>query len=147
MKALLQRVDRASVTVGGNVTGSIGKGLCVFLGVADGDTQKDIAWLADKVVNLRIFDDESGKMNRSVIDEKGEILIVSQFTLCGDCKRGRRPSWTNAAEPTEANRMYEKFVGEIESRGVVAATGVFQALMKVEICNDGPVTLMIDSRE
>ncbi len=86
-------------------------------------------------------------MNRSVIDEKGEILIVSQFTLCGDCKRGRRPSWTNAAEPTEANRMYEKFVGEIESRGVVAATGVFQALMKVEICNDGPVTLMIDSRE
>ncbi len=146
MKALLQRVDRASVTVGGNVTGSIGKGLCVFLGVAEGDTQKDIAWLADKVVNLRIFDDESGKMNRSVIDEKGEILIVSQFTLCGDCKRGRRPSWTNAAEPTEANRMYEKFVGEIESRGVVAATGVFQALMKVEICNDGPVTLMIDSR-
>ena len=147
MKALLQRVDRASVTVGGNVTGSIGKGLCVFLGVAEGDTQKDIAWLADKVVNLRISDDESGKMNRSVIDEKGEILIVSQFTLCGDCKRGRRPSWTNAAEPTEANRMYEKFVGEIESRGVVAATGVFQALMKVEICNDGPVTLMIDSRE
>jgi D-aminoacyl-tRNA deacylase len=147
LKALLQRVDRASVTVGGNVTGSIGKGLCVFLGVAEGDTQKDIAWLADKVVNLRIFDDESGKMNRSVIDEKGEILIVSQFTLCGDCKRGRRPSWTNAAEPTEANRMYEKFVGEIESRGVVAATGVFQALMKVEICNDGPVTLMIDSRE
>ncbi len=147
MKALLQRVDRASVTVGCNVTGSIGKGLCVFLGVAEGDTQKDIAWLADKVVNLRIFDDESGKMNRSVIDEKGEILIVSQFTLCGDCKRGRRPSWTNAAEPTEANRMYEKFVGEIESRGVVAATGVFQALMKVEICNDGPVTLMIDSRE
>ena len=147
MKALLQRVDRASVTVGGNVTGSIGKGLCVFLGVAEGDTQKYIAWLADKVVNLRIFDDESGKMNRSVIDEKGEILIVSQFTLCGDCKRGRRPSWTNAAEPTEANRMYEKFVGEIESRGVVAATGVFQALMKVEICNDGPVTLMIDSRE
>ena len=147
MKALLQRVDRASVTVGGNVTGSIGKGLGVFLGVAEGDTQKYIAWLADKVVNLRIFDDESGKMNRSVIDEKGEILIVSQFTLCGDCKRGRRPSWTNAAEPTEANRMYEKFVGEIESRGVVAATGVFQALMKVEICNDGPVTLMIDSRE
>ena len=147
MKALLQRVDRASVTVGGNVTGSIGTGLCVFLGVAEGDTQKDIAWLADKIVNLRIFDDGSGKMNRSVMDEKGEILVVSQFTLCGDCKRGRRPSWTNAAEPTEANRMYEKFVGEIESRGVVAATGVFQALMKVEICNDGPVTLMIDSRE
>ena len=147
MKALLQRVDRASVTVGGNVTGSIGKGLCVFLGVAEGDTQKDIAWLADKVVNLRIFDDESGKMNRSVIDEKGEILIVSQFTLCGDCKRGRRPSWTDAADPVVANSMYEKFVSEIESRGVITATGIFQALMKVDICNDGPVTLMINSRE
>ena len=147
MKALLQRVDRASVTVGSNVTGSIGKGLCVFLGVANGDTEKDIAWLADKIVNLRIFDDESGKMNRSVIDEKGDILIVSQFTLCGDCRRGRRPSWSEAAEPAEANRMYERFVKEIESRGVVVATGVFQALMKVEICNDGPVTLMIDSRE
>ncbi|HPX03807.1 MAG TPA: D-aminoacyl-tRNA deacylase [Synergistaceae bacterium] len=147
MKALLQRVDRASVTVDGNVTGSIGRGLCVFLGVAVGDTEKDIAWLADKIVNLRIFDDESGKMNRSVIDEKGDILIVSQFTLCGDCRRGRRPSWSEAAEPAEANRMYERFVKEIESRGVVVATGVFQALMKVEICNDGPVTLMIDSRE
>jgi D-tyrosyl-tRNA(Tyr) deacylase len=147
VKALLQRVDRASVTVDGNVTGSIGRGLCVFLGVAVGDTEKDIAWLADKIVNLRIFDDESGKMNRSVIDEKGDILIVSQFTLCGDCRRGRRPSWSEAAEPAEANRMYERFVKEIESRGVVVATGVFQALMKVEICNDGPVTLMIDSRE
>ena len=147
MKALLQRVDKAGVSVEGKLTGEIGKGLCVFLGVVHEDTEKDITWLADKIVNLRIFEDGSGKMNRSVIDEKGEILIVSQITLCGDCKRGRRPSWTNAAEPTEANRMYEKFVGEIESRGVVAATGVFQALMKVEICNDGPVTLMIDSRE
>lgn len=147
MKALLQRVDRASVTVGSNVTGSIGKGLCVFLGVANGDTEKDIAWLADKIVNLRIFDDESGKMNRSVMDEKGEILVVSQFTLCGDCKRGRRPSWTDAADPVAANSMYEKFVREIESRGVITATGIFQALMKVDICNDGPVTLMIDSRE
>lgn len=147
MKALLQRVDRASVTVGSNVTGSIGKGLCVFLGVVNGDTEKDIAWLADKIVNLRIFDDESGKMNRSVMDEKGEILVVSQFTLCGDCKRGRRPSWTDAADPVAANSMYEKFVREIESRGVITATGIFQALMKVDICNDGPVTLMIDSRE
>ena len=147
MKALLQRVDRASVTVGGNVTGSIGKGLCVFLGVANGDTEKDIAWLADKIVNLRIFDDVSGKMNRSVMDEKGEILVVSQFTLCGDCKRGRRPSWTDAADPVVANSMYEKFVSEIESRGVITATGIFQALMKVDICNDGPVTLMINSRE
>lgn len=135
------------MTVGGNVTGSVGKGLCVFLGVVNGDTEKDIAWLADKIVNLRIFDDVSGKMNRSVMDEKGEILVVSQFTLCGDCKRGRRPSWTDAADPVVANSMYEKFVSEIESRGVITATGIFQALMKVDICNDGPVTLMIDSRE
>jgi len=147
MKALLQRVDKAGVSVEGKLTGEIGKGLCVFLGVVHEDTEKDITWLADKIVNLRIFEDGSGKMNRSVIDEKGEILIVSQFTLCGDCKKGRRPSWTNAAEPSFANSMYEKFVKEIEVRGVRTATGVFQAYMKVEICNDGPVTLMIDTRE
>lgn len=147
MKALLQRVDKASVSVDGKITGEVGKGLCVFLGVVREDTEKDIAWLADKIVNLRIFEDGSGKMNRSVIDEEGEILVVSQFTLCGDCKKGRRPSWTKAAEPSSANGMYEKFVEEIEARGVRTATGVFQAYMKVEICNDGPVTLMIDSRE
>lgn len=147
MKALLQRVDRASVSVDGKITGEIGKGLCVFLGVVVEDTEKDISWLADKIVNLRIFDDESGKMNRSLIDEEGRMLIVSQFTLCGDCKKGRRPSWIKAAEPIFANDMYEKFVKEIEARGVRTATGVFQSLMKVEICNDGPVTLMIDSRE
>ena len=147
MKALLQRVDKAGVSVEGKLTGEIGKGLCVFLGVVHEDTEKDITWLADKIVNLRIFEDGSGKMNRSVIDEKGEILVVSQFTLCGDCKKGRRPSWTNAAEPSFANSMYEKFVKEIEGRGVRTATGVFQAYMKVEICNDGPVTLMIDTRE
>ena len=147
MKALLQRVDRAGVSVDGKITGEIGKGLCVFLGVFHEDTDKDVKWLADKIVNLRIFEDVSGKMNRSVIDENGEVLVVSQFTLCGDCKKGRRPSWTNAAEPTFANSMYEKFVKEIEVRGVRTATGVFQAYMKVEICNDGPVTLMIDTRE
>ena len=147
MKALLQRVDKAAVSVDGNVTGEIDKGLCVFLGVVHEDTEKDVTWLADKIVNLRIFEDESGKMNRSVIDENGEVLVVSQFTLCGDCKKGRRPSWTNAAEPTFANSMYEKFVNEIETKGVRTETGVFQAHMKVEICNDGPVTLMIDSRE
>ena len=147
MKALLQRVDRAGVSVDGKITGEIGKGLCVFLGVVHEDTDKDVKWLADKIVNLRIFEDVSGKMNRSVIDENGEVLVVSQFTLCGDCKKGRRPSWTNAAEPTFANSMYEKFVNEIETKGVRTETGVFQAHMKVEICNDGPVTPMIDSRE
>ena len=147
MKALLQRVDRAGVSVDGKITGEIGKGLCVFLGVVHEDTDKDVKWLADKIVNLRILEDVSGKMNRSVIDENGEVLVVSQFTLCGDCKKGRRPSWTNAAEPTFANSMYEKFVNEIETKGVRTETGVFQAHMKVEICNDGPVTLMIDSRE
>lgn len=147
MKALLQRVDRAGVSVDGKITGEIGKGLCVFLGVVSEDTEKDISWLADKIVNLRIFDDESGKMNRSVVEEDGDMLIVSQFTLCGDCKKGRRPSWIKAAEPIFANSMYEKFVKEIEARGVRTATGVFQSLMKVELCNDGPVTLMIDSRE
>ena len=147
MKALLQRVDRAGVSVDGKITGEIGKGLCVFLGVVHEDTDKDVKWLADKIVNLRIFEDVSGKMNRSVIDENGEVLVVSQFTLCGDCKKGRRPSWTNAAEPTFANSMYEKFVNEIETKGVRTETGVFQSYMKVEICNDGPVTLMIDSRE
>ena len=147
MKALLQRVDRAGVSVDGKITGEIGKGLCVFLGVVHEDTDKDVKWLADKIVNLRIFEDVSGKMNRSVIDEDGKILVVSQFTLCGDCKKGRRPSWTNAAEPTFANSMYEKFVNEIETKGVRTETGVFQSYMKVEICNDGPVTLMIDSRE
>ena len=147
MKALLQRVDRAGVSVDGKITGEIGKGLCVFLGVVHEDTDKDVKWLTDKIVNLRIFEDVSGKMNRSVIDENGEVLVVSQFTLCGDCKKGRRPSWTNAAEPTFANSMYEKFVNEIETKGVRTETGVFQAHMKVEICNDGPVTLMIDSRE
>jgi len=147
LKALLQRVDNARVTVDGNVVGEIGMGLCIFIGVVSDDTDKDINWLVEKIVNLRIFDDEDGKMNRSLIDEKGDILIVSQFTLCGSCKRGRRPSWTGAAEPVFANEMYESFVSEIRAKGIKTATGVFQALMKVEICNNGPVTLMIDSRE
>lgn len=147
MKALLQRVSHAGVTVSGKITGEIDGGLCVFLGVVPGDTEKDIQWLAEKIINLRIFDDEDGKMNLSVKDVNGEILVVSQFTLCGDCKKGRRPSWVKAAEPVFANEMYEKFVAAISSDGIKTATGVFQAHMQVDICNDGPVTLMIDTKE
>lgn len=147
MKALLQRVTHAKVTVEGETVGEISKGLCVFLGVVADDTEKDIAWLVEKIINLRIFDDDDGKMNLSLVDKSGELLLVSQFTLCGDCKRGRRPSWVKAAEPVFANAMYEKFALETVKRGIVTATGVFQANMQVNICNDGPVTLMIDSKE
>lgn len=147
MKALIQRVEHASVTVGGEIAGKIGHGICLFLGVVPEDTDKDIEWLVEKVVNLRIFDDKSGKMNLSLLDTLGELLIVSQFTLCGDCRRGRRPSWVGAAEPVYANAMYEKFIEKAASKGVHTETGVFQAMMTVDICNDGPVTLMIDTRE
>lgn len=147
MKALIQRVDHAEVSVGREVVGSIGAGLCVFIGVVAEDTEKDIARLADKLVNLRIFDDADGKMNESLLDINGEMLIVSQFTLCGDCKKGRRPSWTNAAAPDFAEAAYRKFVSEVTAKGIKTATGIFQTHMSVEICNDGPVTLMIDTKE
>lgn len=147
MRALLQRVTSAGVTVGENYRSEIGMGLCVFLGVAPEDTERDIAWLAEKIANLRIFEDEEGKMNRSVLDEKGEVLIVSQFTLFADCRKGRRPSWGAAADPDFANTMYEKFVKEIENKGIKTGQGVFQASMLVSINNDGPVTIMIDTRE
>lgn len=147
MKALLQRVSRAKVSAAGETVGEIGRGIVVLLGVAHGDTERDIDWLAEKVVNLRIFDDENGKMNLSLLDVGGEMLIVSQFTLCGDCRKGRRPSWTGAAAPEFANEMYLKFIEEIEKKGVSAARGIFQANMLVDISNDGPVTLMIDTKE
>ncbi|MDO5115934.1 MAG: D-aminoacyl-tRNA deacylase [Synergistaceae bacterium] len=147
MKALLQRVSRARVSAAGETVGEIGRGIVVLLGVAHGDTERDIDWLAEKVVNLRIFDDENGKMNLSLLDVGGEMLIVSQFTLCGDCRKGRRPSWTGAAAPEFANEMYLKFIEEIEKKGVSAARGIFQANMLVDISNDGPVTLMIDTKE
>ena len=147
MRALIQRVGHARVSVEGQVSGEIGVGLCVFLGVFPEDTDKDIGWLVEKIINLRIFDDENGKMNISLLDKKGSLLVVSQFTLCGDCRHGRRPSWVRAAEPRFANSMYEKFISAARAKGVRTDTGVFQAVMKVEICNDGPVTLMIDSRE
>lgn len=140
-------MEHARVRIEDKTVGEIEKGLCVFLGVVKEDTEKDIDWLADKTINLRIFDDADGKMNRSVMDERGEVLIVSQFTLCGDCSRGRRPSWAKAAEPVFAKDMYHKFIKAVEARGLRTATGVFQAVMKVDICNDGPVTVMVDSRE
>lgn len=134
------RVDR-------RITGSIGSGLLVLLGVHRDDTEKDAALLADKIVNLRIFADERGLMNRSVIDVGGGILVVSQFTLYGDCRKGRRPSYSSAAPPALANTLYEAFVAEVRKHGVPAATGEFQAMMEVALVNNGPVTLLLDSNK
>lgn len=147
MRALLQRVSKAEVRVNDKVKGEIGQGLSVFLGVAAEDTEEDIKWLVEKIINLRIFEDENKKMNRSLLDEKGEMLIISQFTLYANCEKGRRPSWTRAAKPSFAEEMYKKFINEASKSGTKVATGVFQANMQVEICNEGPVTLMIDSKE
>ena len=147
MRVVIQRVTHASVTVSGEVKGAIGNGLLVLLGVEPGDTADDLKWLCNKTANLRIFDDGEGKMNLSVKDVGGEILVISQFTLCGDCRKGRRPSWAKAAPPAFANEMYEKFISAIEKEGVRTAHGTFQAYMAVDIQNDGPVTLMIDTKE
>jgi D-tyrosyl-tRNA(Tyr) deacylase len=145
MRAVVQRVSRASVTVGGEVTGAIERGLLVLLGVAPTDTVAQAQWLADKVVGLRIFNDDDGKMNRSLLDVGGAVLVVSQFTLYGDCSKGRRPSFIGAAPPEIAVPMYEAFVTAIRAQGVTTATGRFGAMMQVELANDGPVTLVIDA--
>ena len=148
MRILLQRVERAEVSVDGATVSAIGPGLCVFLGVGKGDSEKDGAFLADKLLNLRIFPDESGRFNRSIIDTRGEVLVVSQFTLYGDCRKGRRPSLTNAAAPEEADRLYRDFVDRLSlPGGPRVCTGTFQAHMKVSLVNDGPVTFMIDSTQ
>ncbi len=147
MKALLQRVTRASVSVDGEVVGRIGPGLVVFVGVADGDTEKDVQYLVDKTVNLRIFADEAGKFNLSALDVRGELLLVSQFTLLADTRKGRRPSFTNAAPPAEAEELFQHFVKQTTATGLNVATGRFQEYMQVEIHNDGPVTVMLDSRD
>lgn len=147
MRAVLQRVSRGSVEVEGSCVGRIGAGWVVLLGVERGDTEADAAWIADKVVNLRAFEDDQGKMNRSVTDVDGGILVVSQFTLLGDCRGGRRPSFTNAAEPVEAERLYRHCAELMARSGLEVATGVFRAMMKVELVNDGPVTLLLDSRK
>ena len=145
MRAVVQRVSRASVCVDGAVTGAVSRGLLVLLGVGDGDVEADAAYLADKIAGLRIFEDEAGKMNRSVEDIGGGVLVVSQFTLFGDVRRGRRPSFDQAAPPTEANRLYEVFCELLRKKGLAVETGVFQAMMDVELVNQGPVTILLDS--
>ena len=147
MRAVVQRVTRAKVTVDGKIVGEIGAGLLVLLGVSEDDSQDDASYLADKLVGLRIFPDDEGKMNLSLIDVAGKMLIVSQFTLFGDCRKGRRPSFIKAARPEMADSMYQIFVVEVQGRGVQTATGRFQTHMEVELVNDGPVTLLIDSRK
>ena len=147
MRACVQRVSEASVTVDHEVVGRIGRGMLVLLGVTQDDNQRDAQYMAEKTTGLRIFEDDEGKMNRSLIDVGGEMLVVSQFTLLGDCRKGRRPSFVAAAEPELAERLYEEFVAEVERRGVVVATGRFRAHMDVALVNDGPVTLLLDSRK
>lgn len=147
MKALLQRVSHASVSVNKQTIGQIGNGLVVLLGVADGDSEKDADYLAEKIVGLRIFTDGDGKFNLSAADVHGELLLISQFTLLADTRKGRRPSFTGAAAPESARRLFEYFVDRVKRSGLTVATGQFQEHMTVEICNDGPVTIMLDSRD
>lgn len=147
MKALLQRVTSASVSVDGEVVGRMGRGLVVFVGVAAGDSEKDAQYLAQKLVNLRIFADREEKFNLSALDIKAELLLVSQFTLLADTRKGRRPSFTEAAPPPQAEALFEHFVNEARASGLKVQTGRFQQYMQVEIHNDGPVTIMLDSRD
>lgn len=147
MRAVVQRVSRAEVRVAGEVTGCIGPGLVVLLGVGRDDTDAEAAWMLDKITGLRIFADEAGKMNLSLEDIRGGLLVVSQFTLYGDTRKGRRPSFIDAAPPDLANALYEKFVELARARGLEVGTGVFQAMMDVDLVNDGPVTLIVESRE
>jgi D-tyrosyl-tRNA(Tyr) deacylase len=147
MRAVLQRVERASVTVDGAVTGAIGPGLLVFVGVANEDGPADVQFIAAKVRELRIFPDEHGRMNRSIVETGGAVLIVSQFTLQADCRKGRRPSFDHAAPPALARTLYEEVVKNLRDTGLPVSTGVFQADMRVELVNDGPVTMLIDSQK
>jgi D-tyrosyl-tRNA(Tyr) deacylase len=147
MRAVLQRVTRANVRVEGKTVGEIAGGLVVLLGVARDDTEQDARYLVEKIANLRIFDDDEGRMNISVAESNGALLVVSQFTLYGDVRRGRRPSWIEAAPPEAAEKLYEFFVAEARGAGLTVETGRFQKMMKVELVNDGPVTILLDSRK
>ena len=147
MRAVIQRVKSASVTVEGEVVSEIRKGLLVFLGVAQEDTPADVDYMASKIVNLRIFEDDEGRMNLSILDVGGEALVVSQFTLYGDCRKGRRPSFIHAARPEKADPLYQTFMDEISRLGVPVKAGIFQAMMDVKLINDGPVTMMLDSNK
>lgn len=144
MRALIQRVTSASVKVDGKSVGKIGKGFLIFLGVYEEDTEEKIEKLTKKIVNLRIFNDENDKMNLSIKDVKGEILLISQFTLCADTRKGNRPSFIMAKEPTDANVIYEKTIESIRNEGIIVEKGIFGADMKVELLNDGPVTILLD---
>ena len=145
MRAVVQRVKESKVEVDGNSVGAIGPGLLIFLGVGEDDSEKDCDYLANKIVHLRIFPDREDLMNLSLIDTGGAALVVSQFTLWGDCRKGRRPSFVRAARPEKARDLYERFIGLLKEKGIDVATGQFQAMMDVSLINDGPVTLMLDS--
>ena len=145
MRAVVQRVSSSKVTVDGEVTGEINKGLLVLLGVTHEDTSKDVDYIIDKVLNLRIFEDENEKMNLSLKDVGGELLVVSQFTLYGDCRKGRRPSFSSAARPEVATKLYEEFIEKARKEGIVTNTGQFGAHMMVDLTNDGPVTILLES--
>jgi D-tyrosyl-tRNA(Tyr) deacylase len=145
MRGVVQRVNRAQVTIHEEMIGSIRSGIVVLLGIHTDDGEREARWMADKIVNLRIFEDEQGLMNRSLLDVGGEMLIVSQFTLYGDCRKGRRPGYSAAARPEIAEPLYERFIQMVRQMGITTATGRFQAMMQVELVNDGPVTLLLDS--
>ena len=147
MRAVIQRVSQASVTVDGDVTGAIERGFLILLGVNQTDTQDDVIWTAGKVAGLRVFEDDDGKMNLDLSQVNGAALVVSQFTLYGDCRKGRRPSFVAAARPEQARSLYESFVAELRGLGVTVETGIFQADMQVDLTNDGPVTLIVESPE
>ena len=147
MRAVVQRVKQASVTVAGKRVGNIQNGLLVFLGIGRDDSEEDVTYMVSKIVNLRAFQDQNGKMNVSLLDVQGEVMVVSQFTLFGDCRKGRRPSFIEAASPDAAQDLYRSFIRQLQQQSITVSSGVFQAMMDVSLINDGPVTFLVDSRK